>query len=171
MLKYAAKGLLERNIPLQNTRCSWVALDWKRRKKCKLRSTVNTVFFFFCISGRCCVCCCCCRCFTPCKRIRFQNLGNFCLWNPEFQILESGMQLKESRIPLTIWIRNPSSADKDSGILYQQSGIHGVETVLDSFTWSELFWEAKPNEEYHVSVVFHKKAEVRICIYLHMLIC
>ena len=46
MLKYAAKGLLERNIPLQNTRCSWVALDWKRRKKCKLRSTVNTVFFF-----------------------------------------------------------------------------------------------------------------------------
>ena len=128
-------------------------------------------YFFFCISGRCCFCCCCCRCFTPCKRIRFQNLGNFCLWNPEFQILESGMQLKESRISLTIWIRNPSSADKDSGILYQQSGIHGVEIVLDSFTWSELFWKAKPNEEYHVSVVFHKKAEVRICIYLHMLIC
>ena len=48
MLKYAAKGLLGRNIPLQNTRCSWVALDWKRRKKCKLRSTaVTTVFCLF----------------------------------------------------------------------------------------------------------------------------
>ena len=47
MLKYAVKGLLERNIPLQNTRCSWVALDWRRRKKCKLRSTVTTVFCLF----------------------------------------------------------------------------------------------------------------------------
>ena len=47
MLKYAAKGLLGRNIPLQNTRCSWVALDWKRRKKCELRSTVTTVFCLF----------------------------------------------------------------------------------------------------------------------------
>ena len=47
MLKYAVKGLLERNIPLQNTRCSWVALDWRRRKKCKLWSTVTTVFLFF----------------------------------------------------------------------------------------------------------------------------
>jgi len=48
MLKYAVKGLLGRNIPLQNTRCSWVALDWKRRKKCKLLSTdVTTVFCLF----------------------------------------------------------------------------------------------------------------------------
>ena len=42
------------------------------------------------------------------------------LWNQEFWALESGVQLKESGIPLTIGIRNPSSNDKESGI-------HGVE--------------------------------------------
>ena len=49
--------------------------------------------------------------------------GNFCVWNPEFAkfflwngeswSLESGIQLKESGIPLTIGIQNPSSTDKD----------------------------------------------------------
>ena len=37
----------------------------------------------------------------------FRNLGNFCLWNPESWALESGIQLKESRIPLKVGIRNP----------------------------------------------------------------
>ena len=26
---------------------------------------------------------------APCKRIRIADLGNFCLWNPEFSPLES----------------------------------------------------------------------------------
>jgi len=39
--------------------------------------------------------------------------NNFCLCNHEPGVLESGIQLKESRIPLTIGIQNPSSFDKD----------------------------------------------------------
>ena len=54
------------------------------------------------------------------------------------------MQLKQSRIPLTVRIQAASSADKESVIWYLESGIHGVEIVLDSFTWSELFSKAKP---------------------------
>ena len=43
-----------------------------------------------------------------------RNQGNFCLWNPGSWALESGIQLKKSRIPLTmIGIQNPSSSDKD----------------------------------------------------------
>ena len=42
-----------------------------------------------------------------------EHPGNFCLWNPESWALESGIQLKESGIPLTIGIQNPSSTDKD----------------------------------------------------------
>ena len=34
------------------------------------------------------------------------------LWNPESWVLESGIQLKESGIPLTIGIQNPSATDK-----------------------------------------------------------
>ena len=37
--------------------------------------------------------------------------------------LESGIQLKESWIPLTIGIRNPSSTNKESGIQYLESEI------------------------------------------------
>ena len=37
----------------------------------------------------------------------------FCLWNPESWALESGIQVWESGIPLTIRIRNPSSTEKD----------------------------------------------------------
>ena len=40
------------------------------------------------------------------------NRWNFCLWNPESWVLESGIQLKGSGIPLTIAIQNPSSNDK-----------------------------------------------------------
>ena len=43
-----------------------------------------------------------------------QNQRTFYSWNPEFSILELAIQLKESGIPLTIGIRNPSSTDKDS---------------------------------------------------------
>ena len=35
------------------------------------------------------------------------------MWNPESLALESGVQLKESGIPLVIGSENPSSTDKD----------------------------------------------------------
>ena len=41
----------------------------------------------------------------------------------KFLLVESGIQLKESRIPLKVGIRNPSSTDK-------QSGIHAVESRI-----------------------------------------
>ena len=43
----------------------------------------------------------------------FRKPGKFCSWNQKSLALESGIQLKESGIPLTIGIRNPSSTDKD----------------------------------------------------------
>ena len=39
---------------------------------------------------------------APCTRIR-----EIVDWNPESWVLESGLQLKDSRIPLKIGIRNP----------------------------------------------------------------
>ena len=42
-----------------------------------------------------------------------RNLGKFYTWNLESWALESGIQLKESGILLTIRIQNPSSTDKD----------------------------------------------------------
>ena len=49
--------------------------------------------------------------YHPCNGIR--NLGKICMWNPESWALESGVQLKESGLPLAIGIENPSSTDKD----------------------------------------------------------
>ena len=48
-----------------------------------------------------------------------RNRKNFCLWNAGFWVLQSRIQLKESRIlvPLT-----------KTGIQYLESGIHGVES-------------------------------------------
>ena len=48
---------------------------------------------------------------APCNEIR--NLGTICMWNPESWALESGVQLKESGIPLATGIENQSSTDKD----------------------------------------------------------
>ena len=54
------------------------------------------------------------------------------LWNPESWALESGIQLKESGIPLTIGIRNPSSTDKESVTWNPE-----FKNVLDSLTSGE----------------------------------
>ena len=45
--------------------------------------------------------------------------------------LQSGIQLKETGIPPTIGIRNPTSNDKESEILYLESGILESKTVLE----------------------------------------
>ena len=73
----------------------------------------------------------------------FQNPGDLCLWNPKSQeifacgirnpessALKSVMQLKKSKIPLTTGIQNTSSADKESGIQYPESGIDSVESRI-----------------------------------------
>ena len=95
---------------------------------------------------------------NPCNGIitcktEHRNLGGFCLWNsrnlesvecfpfgnrnPEFWNPEYNSRL---RIPLTNGIQNPSSADKDSGIHYLESGIYNVESKIqdcDSFSYME----------------------------------
>ena len=48
----------------------------------------------------------------------FRNPAKFLPWNLESWSLESGILLKESWIPLTIGIRNPSGTVKESGIQY-----------------------------------------------------
>ena len=45
--------------------------------------------------------------------------------------LESKIQLKETGIPPTIGIRNPTSNDKESEIQYLESGILESKTVLE----------------------------------------
>ena len=57
------------------------------------------------------------------RESEFQNLGNFCSWNPESRALESKIQLKESGVPLLTGIRNPNFTNNESGI-------HGVESRI-----------------------------------------
>ena len=47
--------------------------------------------------------------------------------NPELGIRKTAQEI---RIQQTIGIQNPSSADKDSGIHYLESGIHGMESRI-----------------------------------------
>ena len=62
-------------------------------------------------------------------------------WNLELWALESGIaiKLKESGIPQTIGIQNPSFKDRnpESGIRYPAWSPES-NTVLDSFTWGDL---------------------------------
>ena len=57
-------------------------------------------------------------------------------------LVESGIQLKESGMLLTIGIRNPSSTEKDfessSWNLESTAWNPESKTVLESLTWSEL---------------------------------
>ena len=59
----------------------------------------------------------------------FRNPGKFCLRNPESLALESGIQRKESGIPLqTIGIRNPSSTEKDRNPVPEiQNPLRGIQ--------------------------------------------
>ena len=45
--------------------------------------------------------------------------------------LESGIQHKESGIPLTIGIQNPSSTGKESGFQYPESGINMLKSIIN----------------------------------------
>ena len=64
------------------------------------------------------------------------------MWNPESWALESGVQLKESGIPLAIGIENPSSTDKDWNrvpvILESVTWNPESQFIVDSLTWGDL---------------------------------
>ena len=65
----------------------------------------------------------------------FPNRGKFCLWNLESWALESGIQFKESGIPQTTGIQNPSSTHKDWN---QLSGIRNPRSRIQDclgFPW------------------------------------
>ena len=67
--------------------------------------------------------------FTCCQKktestlhVRESRTGeNFCLWNPESWALESGIQLKESRIPLNDW--NPQRLESSTVFRNPRRGI------------------------------------------------
>ena len=65
-------------------------------------------------------------CFS--KGNRIPKCGTFLPWNQESWAVESGIQLKESGIPLTIGIQNQSPSDKDwnpvAGIRDPRRGIY-----------------------------------------------
>jgi len=81
--------------------------------------------------------------FAPCNGIRTAESGKCSLFvqcvireipelcNRESWVTESGTQLKESGIPLTIGIRNTfSSTNKEPGIQFLESGIHDDESRI-----------------------------------------
>ena len=103
-------------------------------------------------------------CNGPCKGIRIPESGKFCacgirnpaLWNPEYSCrnpkswaLESGIQPKESEIPLTIEIQNPSSTDKNWNpvILESEIQIHSVRWGREERRREGKWREGKEREE------------------------
>ena len=66
--------------------------------------------------------------------------------------LESGIQLKETGIPLTIEMRNPSSTDKESGMQYLESP--RLNCLGFPFKWGDFSnAEQLPAERYFGTVI------------------
>ena len=90
-----------------------------------------------------------------CKRIRIKKSGKILL--EEFQeswSLESGIQFKESEIPLTIGIQNPSFTDK-----YWDT-VHGIRNPRRGIQNSRLSWIP-----FHEAMsVFSIRAEDSLCL-------
>ena len=97
--------------------------------------------------------------FKPCCGIR--NPRKFCLWNPESWVLESGIKIKESGIPITIgiqnssfftekyWnpvrgIQNPESSVLEPGIQIKESGIPITIEIQNSTFFTEKYWNPVP---------------------------
>ena len=51
--------------------------------------------------------------FPLCRESGFWNPRNICLWSPESWAMESEIQFKDSGIPPTTGIRNPSLTNRD----------------------------------------------------------
>ena len=85
------------------------------------------------------------ECLASFKAIQFPVCG-FLIDFLESQALESGIHLKESGIPLTLGIRNPSSTDKESAIQYFESGVHNPRqsgTALLVVSLAAVFWMSR----------------------------
>ena len=67
-----------------------------------------------------------------------RNTGNFVCGIRNPGLVESGIQLKESRISLTVAIWNPGSTDKESEIQYLKSRIHDMESRLSCIPLHEV---------------------------------
>ena len=92
----------------------------------------------------CCYSRCCAKGSSPhVRETVFRNPWNFCLWNLEPWALESGIQLKESGIPLTIRIQNPNSTDKDwnpvPGIWKQRRKIQNPRGAWIPLHWTRIW--------------------------------
>lgn len=69
--------------------------------------------------------------FAPRKGIQIPEAVNFCSWNPE-------SWARESAIPLTIGIPNPSSTEEESGIQFLEWTPES-KTVLNSLKCGDQF--------------------------------
>ena len=81
------------------------------------------------------------------RKSGFWKLGNFCLLNSKSWALESGIQLKESRILLKTGIQNPNFTNKDwnpaPGI---RNPGYGIQNPRLCFTWGDYsFLSVFPN--------------------------
>ena len=102
--------------------------------------------------------------FKPCCGIR--NPRTFCLWNPESWVLESGIQIKESGIPITIGIQNSTVLQKNTGIQYLESGIHSVESRIQDCAglFPYMGWRMSIYNYIHTEIYSLKSYDVNFLI-------
>ena len=102
--------------------------------------------------------------FKPCCGIR--NPRKFCLWNPESWVLESGIQIKESGIPITIGIQNSTVLQKNTGIQYLESGIHSVESRIQDCAglFPYMGWRMSIYNYIHTEIYSLKSYDVNFLI-------
>lgn len=78
--------------------------------------------------------------------VRDFGIGKVCLWTRNFycRIRDT---VQGVRNPLTIWILNPISTDKESGIHYRKSGIQSVESKPPWMSWIIPFIHGTKNRQ------------------------
>ena len=95
--------------------------------------------------------------FKPFCGIR--NPRKFCLWNPESWVLESGIQIKESGIPITIGIQNSTVLQKNTGIQYLESGIHmGWRMSIYNYIHTEIYSLKSYDVNFLITWIFEPQA-------------
>ena len=102
--------------------------------------------------------------FKPCCGI--WNPRKFCFWNPESSVLESGIQIKESGIPITIGIQNSTVLQKNTGIQYLESAIHSVESRIQDCAglFPYMGWRISIYNYIHTEIYSLKSYDVNFLI-------
>ena len=94
---------------------------------------------------------------------RILNPGKFCLCNPELWTLKSRQRLKDSKVPVTIGIRDPSFTDKESGIQYLESGIHNEESVIqDCLGFPYIRWNTNKTSFIYVILLTSRRRRAQL---------